>query len=184
MREILARRYSLLFVAAIVTVAGFGAGVAASAGAPMPADAEAAPATTVIIVRHAEKQPESDDPGLTIEGEERSHRLRDLAIDAGVTGLYASQYRRTRATVRPLADALGLEVDVIDARDTQALVDSILSAHAGRVVVVAGHSNTVPGIVAALGAPEPDEIPETDYDNLFVVTVAVSGDASVLRLKF
>ena len=51
-------------------------------------------------------------------------------------------------------------------------------------MVVAGHSNTVPGIVAELGAPEPAEIPETDYGNLFVVTVGAPGTAHVLRLKF
>jgi len=64
------------------------------------------------------------------------------------------------------------------------LVARILSENPGGVVVVAGHSNTVPAIVAALGAEEPDEIPETDYDNLFVVTVGGSGNATVLRLKY
>jgi broad specificity phosphatase PhoE len=111
-------------------------------------------------------------------------RLRDLAIDAGVTAVFATQYRRTQATVLPLARAADLEVDVVEAGDAPRLVERILTEHAGEIVVVAGHCNTVPGIVAALGAAEPDPIPETDYDNLFVVTVTESGRASALRLKF
>ncbi len=51
-------------------------------------------------------------------------------------------------------------------------------------MTVAGHSNTVPGIVAALGATEPAEIPETDYGNLFIVTVTGPGRATALRLQY
>jgi broad specificity phosphatase PhoE len=146
--------------------------------------AEEASVTTVLVVRHAEKASVSDDPGLTPAGEERASRLRDLAIDAGVTAVFATQYRRTQATVLPLARALGLEVEVVEAADTRRLVERILTEHAGEVVLVAGHANTVPGIVAALGATEPEEIPETDYENLFVVTVTGPGSASALRLEF
>jgi broad specificity phosphatase PhoE len=154
-------------------------GVAQAIGAE-----ESIPATTVIVVRHAEKEAYLADPGLTPVGEERSLELRDLTIEAGVTAVYASQYRRTQATVQPLAEALDLDVGVVDAREPRLLAEMILSSHSGEVIVVAGHSNTVPAIVAALGAPEPEEIPETAYGNLFVVTVSVPGQASVVRLKF
>lgn len=173
---------SKITLASVVALAG--AGVSAAQDPPADEPSLSPGATTVIVVRHAEKQTGSDDPELTLAGEERSHRLRDLAIDAGVTAVFASQFKRTQATVEPLASALGLPVQIVDARDTSGLVQRIVGDDAGSVVVVAGHSNTVPGIVAALGAPEPDEIPETDYDNLFVVTVGASGEASVLRLKF
>jgi hypothetical protein len=51
-------------------------------------------------------------------------------------------------------------------------------------VLVAGHSNTVPAIVGALGAPQPAEICDAGYDNAFVVTVPASGPASVVRLHY
>jgi broad specificity phosphatase PhoE len=156
-----------------------------TAGAvPALAEMEEPAMTTVIVVRHAEKLTDSDDPGLSSVGEDRSRRLRNLALEAGVTAVYASQFLRTQATVRPLAEALDLEIDVVDAREPALLARAILSEHAGEVVAVGGHSNTVPAIVAALGAPEPAEIPETDYGNLFIVTVSESRGASVLRLRY
>ncbi|MCP4204670.1 MAG: histidine phosphatase family protein [bacterium] len=163
---------------------GLIATVLLSALVPDCAHGDAQRATTVIVVRHAEKQQAEDDPGLTLAGEERSHRLRDLTLEAGVTAVFASQFRRTQATVRPLAEALGLEIAIADAGDTPALVTKILSDHRGGIVVVAGHSNTVPGIVAALGAPEPGPIDESDYGNLFIVTVPEDGPASALSLRF
>ena len=91
--------------------------------ASSPGEAKEGDTSTIIVVRHAEKQTVSEDPGLTLAGEERAHRLRDLAIDAGVTAVFATQYRRTQATVRPLADALSLEIDIVNALDTPMLVE-------------------------------------------------------------
>jgi broad specificity phosphatase PhoE len=138
----------------------------------------------VIVVRHAEQETDSDDPGLTSIGQERAARLKDLVAESGVTAVYASQFRRTQATVQPMAEALKLEIGVVDAREPRLLVEEIRSGHAGGVVVVAGHSNTVPAIVAALGAREPEEISETDYGNLFIVTVSAPESASVVKLRF
>ena len=63
--------------------------------------------------------------------------------------------------------------------------ERILAEHAGEIVLVSGHSNTVPEIVAALGAPEPDPIDDAEYDNLYVVSVSsAGGEATVLHLHF
>jgi hypothetical protein len=42
----------------------------------------------------------------------------------------------------------------------------------------------VPEIIAALGGPQYPNIPETEYDNLFVVTVYRTGKVKVLRMKY
>lgn len=140
--------------------------------------------TTVLVVRHAEKAKNPDDPALTNDGRQRARRLRDLAIDAGVGVTYATQYRRTQETVAPLSEALGIETTVIDARKTEDLLRDILENRLGQVVVVAGHSDTVPAIVAGLGGQEPAAIDESEYDNLFVVIIPPEGTAHVLRLKY
>ena len=45
--------------------------------------------------------------------------------------------------------------------------------------------STVPEIVAALGAPEPDPIDDAEYDNLYVVSVSsAGGEPTVLHLHF
>ena len=73
---------------------------------------------------------------------------------------------------------------MIAAADVVGLVTAIRDGHAGETVVVAGHSNTLPAIIAALGGPAGVEIADDDFDDLFVVTVPCGGDARVVRLRY
>ena len=61
-----------------------------------------------------------------------------------------------------------------------------MSGPDGAVVLIAGHSNTVPEMIAALGVPPPlPTIGEQDFDNLFVVTAnAATGQAALVALKY
>jgi len=150
---------------------------------PLPAVAQ--DPTTVLVVRHAEKTSEASDAVLSEVGWERARDLQRVTADAGVTVLFASQYVRAQQTLEPIAGELGLEVQVYDARDSEGLAKRILHDHAGEVILVSGHSNTVPEIVAALGALEPPAMDDAEYDNLFVVWVGADGNAAtVLRLNF
>jgi broad specificity phosphatase PhoE len=164
--------------------------VALFALAPVAARARAQSATpgstTIILVRHAEKAAEpSADPPLTAIGVVRAETLADLVKDAGVRAIVSTQFVRTRTTAAPVAARLGLEVETLDARLTaRATADSLLAKHRGQTVLVVGHSNTVPAIIEALGAPRPAEICDAGYDNAFIVTVPASGPASVVRLHF
>ena len=87
-------------------------------------------------------------------------------------------------TVEALSTHLGLSVIQISATNVDELVEKIVSNNAGGVVVVAGHSNTVPQIIEALSGESVDLIPESEYDNLFVVTVFRLGRAKVVNLKY
>ena len=149
------------------------------------ATAQAQEITTVLVVRHTEKVSDASDAVLSDVGWERARELRRVAADAGVTVLFASQFARAQQTLEPIARHLGLEIQVHDARDSEGLAKRILRDHAGEVVLVSGHSNTVPEIVAALGAPEPPPIDDAEYDKLFIVSVSADGEpATVLRLRF
>jgi broad specificity phosphatase PhoE len=156
--------------------------------APATAQSPAPGTTTVIIVRHAEKAAEpAADPPLTAAGVARAEALVDVVKDAGVQAIVSTRFARTRTTVAPAAARLGLTVETVDARardHVQALAARILAAHRGTTVLVSGHSNTVPEIVAALGAPKPAAICDAEYDNLFVVTVPPSGAATVVRARY
>lgn len=163
----------------VVLIAGV-----ALAGAP-DVSAQAQEPTTVLVVRHTEKVSNASDAVLSDAGWERARELRRVTADAGVTVLFASQYVRAQQTLEPIASELGLEVQVHDARDSEGLARRLLHDHAGEVILVSGHSNTVPEIVAALGAPEPPPIDDSEYDNLYVVSVGADGKAaSVLHLRF
>ncbi|HXL81146.1 MAG TPA: phosphoglycerate mutase family protein [Pyrinomonadaceae bacterium] len=144
------------------------------------------PLTTIILVRHAEKniEPSNTDPDLSPAGQARAQELVRMFGDAGIKAIYATQYKRTQQTVKPLADKLGLPVTSVDAKNTAELVRQIRAQHNGAVVFVVGHNNTVPEIIAALGGPQMPVIPETEFDNLYVVTIYRVGQAKLLKMKY
>ncbi len=144
------------------------------------------PVTTVVLVRHAEKniEPNNPNPALTPAGQERAQTLARMLDKTGVTAVYATQFIRTQWTAAPLADRLGLKVIQTDAKDVTGLVNQIKTANAGGLVFVSGHNNSVPAIVAGLGGGNYPIIPENEYDNLFVVTIYRSGKAKTLKIKY
>jgi broad specificity phosphatase PhoE len=144
------------------------------------------PMTTIILVRHAEKniEPANPDPDLSTAGQARAQELARMFGDAGIKAIYATQYKRTQQTVKPLAEKIGVPATTIDAKNTAELVKQIRAQHNGEVVFIAGHNNTVPEIIAALGGPQLPIIPETEFDNLYVVTIYRVGKAKVLKMKY
>ncbi|HUS11645.1 MAG TPA: phosphoglycerate mutase family protein [Pyrinomonadaceae bacterium] len=145
------------------------------------------PSTTIILVRHAEKQivpPENKDPDLRPAGVARAQELVRMFGDSGVTAIYATQYKRTRQTVKPLADKLGMPVTQVEAKETAELVKQIRARGSGQMIFIAGHNNSVPEIIAAMGGPKMPIIPETEYDNLYILTIHSDGSAKLLKMKY
>jgi phosphohistidine phosphatase SixA len=144
------------------------------------------PVTTVILVRHAEKkvEPNNPDPDLSPPGEARAQFLVRMFENAGVNAVFATQYKRTQQTVKPLADQLGIPVSIVDSKQTPEVVNKILTEHRGQTVLIAGHNNTVPEIIGALGGGSFPVIPESEYDNMFIVTVYRLGRAKVLKVRY
>lgn len=141
-------------------------------------------ATTVVVVRHAEKAVgQGDDPDLSEAGQQRARLLSRMLAQAGVSRLYATQYKRTQQTLQPLAEQSNLEIAVIDAGDMAGLVDRVKQESPGGTAVIAGHSNTVPMIIKEMGAPNELVITEEQYDDLFVVTLQ-GGSAHLTHLQY
>ena len=156
--------------------------VATSAASAQPA--------TVILVRHAERAAApANDPALTDAGMARAQALRAVLAHAGVSAVVATQYQRTQLTARPLADSLNLSFTIVRAGSPlQAHLDSVAAAvkrhPAGSVVLVVGHSNTIPGIIAALGGPRMPDLCDGQYSSLFVMTMADHGTPSLIRASY
>lgn len=145
------------------------------------------PVTTVILVRHAEKvlvDPNNQDPDLTPEGFARAQEIANMFANAGINAIYATQYKRTQQTVEPLAKRIGVPVTLVDAKQPDELVRLIQTKLRGQTVFISGHNDTVPAIASALSGETFSKIPDTEYDNLFIVTVYRFGKAKVIRLKF
>jgi phosphohistidine phosphatase SixA len=173
------RRFLWVVSCVVIAAASMTEVVGRSAAEP---ESQLAP-TQVILLRHAEKAAEpKGDPVLSAAGEARVKRLSELFAEMLLTHVYASEFQRTQRTVQPFAAARGLKVTVVPAKDSTGLAAQ-LRALDGGVALVAGHSNTLGPILEALGADPIAEIPETDYDNLFVVTLHPSHKPTVLRLR-
>ncbi len=142
---------------------------------------------TLILVRHAEKKivpPENKDPDLSPEGVARAEELARMFGNSGIAAIYATQYKRTQQTVKPLADKLKLPVAQVEAKATPELVKQLRERPAGQLIFIAGHNNTVPDIIAELGGPRMPIIPETEYDNLFVLIVNGDGSVRLVKMKY
>ena len=122
--------------------------LAACAGVPRP---DADPATTFIVVRHAEKIDASRDPGLSATGQARAQALAGLLAGEPLAAAYATEFQRTQQTALPSAEAHHLAVTRYPAGSPAiAFADQLRATHPRASVLVVGHSNTVPAIVAAL----------------------------------
>jgi broad specificity phosphatase PhoE len=154
----------------------------------VPVTAQRDQAMTVILVRHAEKATTpASDPPLTPEGEQRARDLLTAVRDANLSVAITTQFARTKGTAQPTVAALSLPTEVVPAGSATTHPREVAAAvrkHAGHTVLVVGHSNTVPAIIEALGAKRPPEICDSEYDNLYIVTIAADGKAGVVRSKF
>jgi 2,3-bisphosphoglycerate-dependent phosphoglycerate mutase len=142
--------------------------------------------TTFILVRHAEKVIESgSDPELKPEGVKRAESFVGLFTKASIDAIYSTNYKRTRNTVAPLANAKGLTVNTYSSMKAADL-ESLLTKHAGGTIVIAGHSNTIPEIANALvGEKKFEQFADDDYGNILVISVtSVGKDAKVVWLRY
>ena len=145
--------------------------------------------TTVFLVRHAEKsmmRPDDLDPDITSAGKRRADALASRLGTAGVTAIITSQFKRTQETAEPLAASLRISPEIIPA-GLQGSSDSVAAAvlrHRGGKILVVGHSNTISGIIQALGGPHLPNLCDSEYSNLFVLYVPASGKTEVTRQHY
>ena len=127
--------------------------------------------TKIYVVRHAEKLSTGSDPGLTAEGQQRAEALKDLLHPDSLSGAYATQYQRTFETAQPTVIDQRIVLRRYQADAGKPLLDSLSHLKKKQYLVV-GHSNTVLPMLTSIGLhPSRNEIADTDYDNLFTVTV-------------
>jgi phosphohistidine phosphatase SixA len=146
--------------------------------------------TVVIVIRHAEKEAVSTpDPPLSAAGEARAALLARMFGETRGAGrldaIYVSPALRNQMTAAPLAARLKIVPIVAPSDDPKALAHRIVRENSGKRVMVIGHVNTVPDIVAALsGRSDIAQMDEQEFGTLYIVTVPRIGHANVLRLNY
>jgi len=149
----------------------------------------------VFLVRHAERAPSApattpppghgmmgEDPPLSAAGKQRAARLAAMLASAGIRSIFTTEYRRTRQTAAPLAEKLKLTPIMSAAKDPDPLIAQVRKLKTN--VLIVGHSNTLPDLMKKLGVTTEVKIGDDDFDDLFVVVGAASGEPTLIRLKY
>lgn len=131
----------------------------------------------------------ASDPPLNARGKARAELLADFLQDidviASVDAIYATESLRTRQTAMPLAQRLELDVGVTDHYDYVGFMADVLSEHKGRIVLVVTEGDAIAPLVEELhGSKNVPEIGQSDYDNLYIVTVPWFAKVKTLRLRY
>jgi broad specificity phosphatase PhoE len=138
--------------------------------------------STVILVRHGERGTEpQNDPVLTDAGKARADALKEVLRGAKVTSVVTTHLQRTQLTAKPLMESLGLTPVVVRAGGGASHADSVAATvrrqPAGSVVLVVGHSNTIPAIVGALGGPKLADLCDAQYSMLYILEFPAGNGA-------
>ena len=138
--------------------------------------------TTLIFIRHAEKmQNDAPDPQLTEKGILQSRQWVDVLKNVNIDAIYSTKTKRTFSTVGPLSTARKLDVVVYDEKTVD--IKQLANVYKGQTILIVGHSNSTPKLVnSLLGTEKYPPIEDSDYNNLYIVTV-VNGVAKAVLLN-
>jgi phosphohistidine phosphatase SixA len=136
---------------------------------------------TIYVVRHAEKAAGIDpatmkthtDPPLTLEGEERALKLKQILGSKNVKHIFSTNTTRTISTAKPLKELyLGMPINIYSSKPDSlpAFIQQIKNIKKGDVLIV-GHSNTVDDIVNSICGEKKaaGDLKDNEYDNLFIL---------------
>lgn len=132
--------------------------------------------TLVYLVRHAEKVDESRDPELSPAGLERVALLNRFFERIELDHVISTQFKRTKGTVKAIAAAQNLSLEIMEAGQEQKVAETVKSG--GGVFLISGHSNTVPEMIKLLGGPQ-IHIPHDGYSNVFLLIL--DGENAVFQ---
>jgi len=164
-------------------LAGFALGGVLVACAPIEVRSKPGTTTTVIMTRHADRDPDS--PALNAVGRERARALPDALRGMGVTAIYSPNVERNLDTVRPLARELGIEITITPETSVY-IADSIaremLERHAGGVIVFVGNvTGNLQAVFHFLGGVGDGPV---KYGDLFVLTVSDTAPVRIERRRY
>lgn len=127
--------------------------------------------TTYYIVRHAEKEATNTMTGdvpLSEAGMQRAQALKDALENKNIKYIFSTNFVRTKSTVQPLSQAIGVPIEVYDPSDPN-FISRLRNIHGNTLIV--GHSNTVDDVVNALSEKKEinGDLPDAAYGDLFIV---------------
>ena len=122
----------------------------------------------IYVMRHLHTPEGASDPDLTAEGFRYAEAVSRWFRRDPPDVIYVSSTRRAQQTAAVLATRLKLTPKIYDPRDTPGLLMNVMRER-GTVLIV-GHSNTVPDIVAGLGGTRPGPLVHADFGDVWHVS--------------
>ncbi len=128
---------------------------------------------TIVLVRHVEKDTsataDKTDPELSQTGRDRALLMVKAVGKYKPDAIYSTNFKRSRDSVKPLAEKRKKEVQLYDPSNQQKLVDEVMASKFKKFVVV-GHSNTTPALANLFTKKEVfKQIPDTEYSVIWVI---------------
>lgn len=149
--------------------------------------AQSSTPTVVIIVRHADKATApANDPPLIPTGIERAAALAEFLKDAKVGAVLHTPTTRTRETARPTAEKFGITPELIPlgpAPVIAAAIREMVAKHAGKTILIVGHSNTVMPWIAALGGPVRPDLCDHQYEGIYTLVIG-GGQTRLVEARY
>ena len=127
---------------------------------------------TIYLVRHAEKQSDSNDPPLTECGVERSESLSTLFDAVPFDAVYSTDYKRTQSTALPTATDQGLKIQSYEPDALGENRGRAASPKRSKMRLVVGHSNTTAVLAGLLVGEEMGAFDESIYNRVYQVVVS------------
>lgn len=131
--------------------------------------AKGSQATTIYLVRHAERSSGARDAPLSDLGMRRARGLAGDLENIHLDAIYATEFQRTQQTVAPTAQSKSVDVRTTSANKLGRLIRELRRMPKGSKVLVASHSWTIPRLVKKLGVRKRVRIRTGDYGDLFVI---------------
>lgn len=142
--------------------------------------------TTFVLIRHAEKMDDSQDPDLSVEGYERATRLAEMFEHVRFDAVYSTALTRTMETARGIAEQNEISIAEYDPGNPEQEVERWLEKHKGQTILISGHSNTTPKFANELLGREHfgEKFEESDYGNLLIISLSPQEDPKLLHLRY
>jgi hypothetical protein len=165
-----------------------------------PKSSPVSPPAQIILLRHAEKPADPDDPHLSIAGVKRAEQLVSFITNNPTmkkfglpVATFATQTTkdhqgvRTQETLAPLARTLKLRVQTpCHGKDYEELARLILKtrAYAKKTVLICWNHEEIPSLAAALGVkPEPPKWKDGVFDQVYVISYH-DGKAALTTCRY
>lgn len=144
--------------------------------------------SVVIVVRDAETGAvTAPNAALNAVGLQRAKALQQLLAQAkpgrGVDVIYVSEGTAAQQTATPLAESMGLAVNVVPSATWSELPRAISRDHSGEVILAVASRDAMKSLIAAVAGVKPD-IDEQDYSAVFIISQSRLSKPSMVKLRY